>query len=627
MYSFRRVICGSVVLLAVAAGAPADDRESLKSLAEKALKAGGGEKLQAVKAWTFTEKVRGKTTTYRRYVQLPNRFRTEIESELDGKPSKSVIVIDEGKGWSVSDGKLEEMSAEDVAGWRKGAFWVSAPILGPRMLSDPDTALTKLPEVKIEHRASVGVKLARKDYGTIRLYFDREIGRLLKVESDYMAEDGKKGVTEVILSDFREVGGVMVPHKKTQQEGGRVFGEWDVTEYKFADMLDPKLFEKPSQPTFVTGFLAIKKEVEAKQSKLDAAFNKDDVASKTEDERAAARKRYAQEWGKITSPAAEKVMTAVRTHAADPAAVEALVWVANGSYGRSSDLGNDAAELLRKHHLIHKQTIELAYRHALGPLKWTEPLLRAQLAAADLPTTDRPRLLYSLAQVKQTHSELSRMLAEISDEQLSWMEGYYGKDTLASLRKIDAARAEAEAIKLFTELGDKYGSEKLVREITFGELAKSTIYEIQNLSVGKTAPEINGEDTEGVKFKLSDYRGKVVMLSFWGTWCGPCMRLVPHEREIVGRLKDKPFALIGVNSDADKIKLKAAMVKARITWRSFWCGEKGYDGDIPKAWNVNGWPTIYILDHKGVVRGKQVMTAKELDRVIDKLVSEVDAKK
>src|SRR5439155_10138505 len=91
-----------------------------------------------------------------------------------------------------------------------------------------------------------------------------------------------------------------------------------------------------------------------------------------------------------------------------------------------------------------------------------------------------------------------------------------------------------------------------------------------------------------------------------------------HEREVVERLKDKPFALIGVNSDLDKTKLKAAMGKARITWRSFWCGEKGPEGDIPAAWNVSGWPTIYILDHKGVVRAKQV-TGKELDRVIDKL--------
>jgi thiol-disulfide isomerase/thioredoxin len=206
------------------------------------------------------------------------------------------------------------------------------------------------------------------------------------------------------------------------------------------------------------------------------------------------------------------------------------------------------------------------------------------------------------------------------------MEDYYGKDTVASLRKIDAAQAEAEAIELFTELGEKYGSEKLVPEITFGELARSAIFEIQNLSVGKTAPEIDGEDTEGVKFKLSDYRGKVVLLSFWGTWCGPCMADVPHERELVERLKDKPFALIGVNSDVDKTKLKTAMGKARITWRSFWCGEKGAFGDIPKTWNVNGWPTIYLLDYKGVIRAKQV-TGKELDRVIDKLIREVDAKK
>ncbi len=425
----------------------------------------------------------------------------------------------------------------------------------------------------------------------------------------------------MILSDFRKVGGVMLPHTKTQGEGGKVFGVYDVTEYKFADMLDAKLFEKPYQPAFVTEFLAIKKEADAKQRKLDAAFNTAIAAAKNEDDRTAALLRAAGEESRIKAPAVEKVLTTVRAHAADPDVVEALVWVANGS--RGSDSGNEAVELLRKYHLTRQQTIELACRHKRAPLKWTEPLLRAQLAAAELPRTDTPRVLLALAQVKQTHCELRKQLADISDDQLSWLERLYGKDTLAGYRKIDAAQAEAEAIRLFTELGEKYGSEKLVREITFGQLAKAAIFEIRNLSVGKTAPEIDGEDTDGVKFKLSDYRGKVVLLSFWGTWCGPCMMLVPHERELVARMKDRPFALIGVNSDVDKTKLKSAMRRAGITWRSFWCGAKGADGDIPSAWNVPGWPTVYLLDHKGVIRAKQV-TGKALDRIVNKLVGEAE---
>ena len=75
---------------------------------------------------------------------------------------------------------------------------------------------------------------------------------------------------------------------------------------------------------------------------------------------------------------------------------------------------------------------------------------------------------------------------------------------------------------------------------------------MHNLIAGKPAPEIDGVGFDGKPLKLSDYRGKVVVLVFWGTWCGPCMREVPHERELAERLKDKPFAVLGVNCDDDE---------------------------------------------------------------------------
>ena len=100
--------------------------------------------------------------------------------------------------------------------------------------------------------------------------------------------------------------------------------------------------------------------------------------------------------------------------------------------------------------------------------------------------------------------------------------------------------------------------------------------------------------------------------------------MYPHERSLVKRLEGKPFALIGVNSDPDKDKLKERMTKEQITWRSFWNGPKGPDGPISHAWNVRGWPTIYVLDAKGTIRFKGVR-GEAMDKAVDELLKEIPA--
>ena len=100
--------------------------------------------------------------------------------------------------------------------------------------------------------------------------------------------------------------------------------------------------------------------------------------------------------------------------------------------------------------------------------------------------------------------------------------------------------------------------------------------------------------------------------------------MFPHERSLVKRLEGKPFALVGVNSDREKDFVKKENEKEQITWRSFWCGEEGTSGPIPKAWNVRGWPTLYYIDHKGVIRAKNVRDEKEIDDLLDKLVEEAE---
>jgi len=101
--------------------------------------------------------------------------------------------------------------------------------------------------------------------------------------------------------------------------------------------------------------------------------------------------------------------------------------------------------------------------------------------------------------------------------------------------------------------------------------------------------------------------------------------MYPHERSLVKRLENEPFALIGVNSDSDKVALRKRMEEENITWRSFWNGPKGTSGPISTAWNVRGWPTIYVLDHEGRIRFKGVR-GEAMDEAVDTLLDEMKKK-
>src|SRR5262245_40729967 len=101
--------------------------------------------------------------------------------------------------------------------------------------------------------------------------------------------------------------------------------------------------------------------------------------------------------------------------------------------------------------------------------------------------------------------------------------------------------------------------------------------------------------------------------------------MIPHERSLVKKLEGKPFALLGINSDSDREGTKKKLKDENITWRSFWNGGST-NGPIAKAWNVHGWPTIYVLDEKGIIRAKQVRD-KSMETAVEKLLAEMEKPK
>ncbi len=193
------------------------------------------------------------------------------------------------------------------------------------------------------------------------------------------------------------------------------------------------------------------------------------------------------------------------------------------------------------------------------------------------------------------------------------------------LAYINSERTDAQNQKtaaILESVIQQYGDLKYQGRETFGEKAGSELFELTQLQVGMTVPEIEGEDLDGIPFKLSDYRGKVVMLDFWGHWCPPCRAMYGHEQELTQDLSDQPFVLLGVNSDANKQTAIDAVRSENLSWRHFWNGPRGTRGPISKKWNVEGWPTVYLIDQHGVIRYKEVL-GDDIDKGIETLMAEL----
>src|SRR5262249_9673993 len=109
---------------------------------------------------------------------------------------------------------------------------------------------------------------------------------------------------------------------------------------------------------------------------------------------------------------------------------------------------------------------------------------------------------------------------------------------LDELKKLGAEFAD---VNVSTRLGD-----------SVAESARKKIDFINNLTVGKQAADFECELLDGTKAKLSDYRGNAVVLDVWATWCSPCKAMIPHERELVERMKGKPFKLVSLSVDDTK---------------------------------------------------------------------------
>jgi thiol-disulfide isomerase/thioredoxin len=312
----------------------------------------------------------------------------------------------------------------------------------------------------------------------------------------------------------------------------------------------------------------------------------------------------------------------------DPAAIDALTWVvqhpARGQVGKESARAR-ALDVLLKDYARSDRIGPVCMVLGFYDVPTDEAFLRAVLeknANHDVQGLATMALALKL----KNAAEMGKQVKDHPGLQKQY-EKVFGADVLKELMARDPNKLATEMEQLFQRVVDKYADVKYVRG-TVGNAAEAELFEIQKLAIGKPVPDIEASDADGKSYKLSDYRGKVVVLDFWATWCGPCVSMIPHEKELVERLHGKPFALIGINVDQEKETLKSFQEKRKLSWPSLWDPATDEDsGPIAGKWNVQAFPTIYIVDAKGVIRHKYIGVPEEgaIDDAVDALVKEAES--
>jgi len=115
---------------------------------------------------------------------------------------------------------------------------------------------------------------------------------------------------------------------------------------------------------------------------------------------------------------------------------------------------------------------------------------------------------------------------------------------------------------------------------------------------GQTAPDFVLRSSTGENLRLSEYRGDVVMINFWATWCGPCRQEMPLLDELYGRYQRVGFSLLGVNIDDDSRRAMAMVKELGVRFPVLFDEEK----KVSKLYEVEAMPMTILLDREGTVR-------------------------
>jgi thiol-disulfide isomerase/thioredoxin len=350
------------------------------------------------------------------------------------------------------------------------------------------------------------------------------------------------------------------------------------------------------------------------------------------DEPKSATSPEAKQLAKIKSQltADEKELKKKLDAAKDPDDKKQIDFLIKEKYAFAADDAIDLAESNKKDEVgldAAAYALEL-----LGKYKITGPQMNK---AADLLLEnhiDSPKIGAALAAMVDNGPPgqifLESVLEKAMNKEVQALAIYYNalaKDHRIDIQETDAsdpmkvAKARAEVVEEM-EKAAKLSPETKVGDATLAKMVEAELVAVK-IGVGNPLPEVEGTDLEGKKAKLSALKGKVILFDIWATWCGPCRAMIPHERELVEKFKDKPFVIVSVSADDEKSDLTEFLSKEAMPWTHWWDGSKG---SVTKMFKIKAFPTMYLIDAKGVIRHKWIGNPgnEKIDKAVEELVAE-----
>ncbi|HEX3857868.1 MAG TPA: TlpA disulfide reductase family protein [Verrucomicrobiae bacterium] len=166
----------------------------------------------------------------------------------------------------------------------------------------------------------------------------------------------------------------------------------------------------------------------------------------------------------------------------------------------------------------------------------------------------------------------------------------------------DEAKADELLAQLKTDFKDTDFVATMLKQETAGAAAKK----IQDaLAVGTKFPDFNEKDLNGKPLSIANYKGKVVMIDFWATWCGPCVGELPNVIATYQKHHAQGFEIIGVSLDQNQTKLADFIKSKDMTWQQFFDGQ-GWGNKLAVKYGIESIPATFLLDSDGKIIGKDL---------------------